>query len=75
MLLNTSGTFHLLMDCSSTDLPGDLFLVLVNSKLGNFIYTVVVPTPCYFYENGDDFGIHLRKFTKGITAEEMIPVK
>lgn len=59
MLLNASGTFHLLVDCLSIDWPGGFFLALVNSKLGNFIYTIFVPAPCYFHENGDKFGINL----------------
>lgn len=65
----------MLVDCLSTGLPGGFFLALVKINLSNFIYTIAASTPCYFHETGDNFGIHLWKLIKDITAEEMIPVK
>lgn len=59
MLLNTSVTFHLLTGCLSTDLPGVFFLAVVHNKLSNFLYAVVVTTPCYFHKNRENFGIPL----------------
>lgn len=59
MLLNTSVTFHLFTGCLSTDLPAVFFLVVVHSKLSNFLHTVVVSNPCHFHKNRDNFGIPL----------------